>query len=328
MATAEQIKALIKSHAGRDDTHFYSIAMQMAAQAARQGHSRLANELRALIDEAKEKGCEIEQKNSISHINQPRGELAGLLSVSYPKHQLVELITSENRASRLERILLEQKQKYKLAQHGLQPRRKILLFGPPGTGKTFTASVLAGELHLPLYTILLDGLITKYMGETAAKLRIIFDSIDKIKGIYFFDEFDAIGTHRNSQNDVGEIRRILNSFLQFLEQSNSSSIILAATNNLDLLDKALFRRFDDVIEYNLPDEKLAADTFKNNLTIFAEKNIDYKILAEASKGLSFAEICKACENAIKHVILNEESIKLSTDILLTSIKEQFASHNR
>lgn len=328
MATAEQIKALIKSHAGRDDTHFYSVAMQMAAQAARQGHVRLANELRSLIDEAKEKGFEIEQSKQVSHINQPRGELAGLLSVSYPKHQLSELITSENRAIRLQRILLEQRQKYKLAEHGLQPRRKILLYGPPGTGKTLTASALAGELHLPLYTILLDGLITKYMGETAAKLRIIFDSIDKIKGLYFFDEFDAIGSHRNTQNDVGEIRRVLNSFLQFLEQSNSSSIILAATNNLDLLDKALFRRFDDIIEYNLPDEKLAVDTFKNNLAIFAEKNIDYSSLAEASKGLSFAEICKACENAIKHVILNEDSIKLSTDILLVSIKEQIASHNR
>ena len=306
MATAEQIKALIKSHAGRDDTHFYSIAMQMAAQAARQGHSRLANELRELIDDAKERGFELEQANAITPINQPRGELAGLLSASYPKNQLSELISSEDRASRLQRIILEQRQRVKLAEHGLQPRRKILLFGPPGTGKTFTASALAGELHLPLYTILLDGLITKYMGETAAKLRIIFDNIDKVKGVYFFDEFDAIGTHRNSQNDVGEIRRVLNSFLQFLEQSNSSSIILAATNNLTLLDKALFRRFDDIIEYNLPDEKLAIDTFKSNLAIFARKDIDYSTLADASKGLSFAEICKACENAIKHVILNEK----------------------
>lgn len=328
MATAEQIKALIKSHAGRDDTHFYSVAMQMAAQAAQQGHARLANELRLLIDEAKEKGFEIESSNTISHINQPRGELAGLLSVSYPKQQLSELIVPENRTICLQRILLEQRQRHKLEEHGLQPRKKILLFGPPGTGKTFTASVLAGELHLPLYTILLDGLITKYMGETAAKLRIIFDNIDKVKGVYFFDEFDAIGTHRNSQNDVGEIRRVLNSFLQFLEQSNSSSIILAATNNLDLLDKALFRRFDDVIEYNLPDKKLAEDTFKNHLVMFGKKNINYRKLADASEGLSFAEICKACNNAIKFVILNDQSVKLSTEILLKSIEEQITSHKR
>ncbi|WP_298627690.1 AAA family ATPase [uncultured Legionella sp.] len=328
MATAEQIKALIKSHAGRDDSHFYSVAMQMAAQAARQGHSRLANELRILIDEVKEQSFKLDETNTVSHISQPRGELAGLLSVSYPKNQLTELIVPENRYNRLQRILLEHRQRSKLAEHGLQPRRKILLFGPPGTGKTFTASILAGELHLPLYTILLDGLITKYMGETAAKLRMIFESIDKIKGVYFFDEFDAIGSHRTSQNDVGEIRRVLNSFLQFLEQSNSTSIILAATNNLELLDKALFRRFDDVIEYNIPDKKLAEDTFRNHLIMFPEKNIDFSILAEKSKGLSFAEICKVCENAIKFVILNEESIQLSTRIILDNIEEQVVSHNR
>ncbi|WP_392538590.1 AAA family ATPase [Legionella sp. 227] len=328
MATAEQIKALIKSHAGRDDSHFYSVAMQMAAQAARQGHSRLAHELRVLIDEVKEKSPELEKSSSISNISQPRGELAGLLSVSYPKNQLAELIFPENRINRLRRIILEQRQRVKLAEYGLQPRRKVLLYGPPGTGKTFTASILAGELNLPLYTILLDGLITKYMGETAAKLRIIFDSIDRVKGIYFFDEFDAIGSHRTSQNDVGEIRRVLNSFLQFIEQSNSTSIILAATNNLDLLDKALFRRFDDIIEYTIPDKKLAEDTFKNYLTMFYKKNINFSILADISKGLSFAEICKACENAIKHVILNEESIKLSMDILVHSIEEQILIHKR
>ena len=255
MANAEQLKALLKSHAEGDDSLFYSVAMQMAAQAARQGHSRLADELRKIIDDAKEKGFG-KKSNSVSHIRQPRGELVGLLSVSYPKEQLASLILPEQTRSRLERIVLEQRQKHRLSEHGLCPRRKILLFGPPGTGKTLTASALAGELHLPLYRILLDGLITKYMGETAAKLRLIFDSIDQTHGIYFFDEFDAIGTHRSSPNDVGEIRRVLNSFLQFLEQSNSDSLILAATNNLDLLDRALFRRFDDVIEYQIPDKTL------------------------------------------------------------------------
>jgi AAA+ superfamily predicted ATPase len=328
MATAEQIKALIKSHAGRDDSHFYSIALQMAAQAARHGHGRLATELRELIDEAKESQTKSEQSNLVTKISQPRGEVAGLLSVAYPKHQLSSLIMPENRMCRLQRILLEQRQKYKLEEHGLHPRRKILLYGPPGTGKTFTASILAGELHLPLYTILLDGLITKYMGETAAKLRLIFENIDKVKGVYFFDEFDAIGAHRTSQNDVGEIRRILNSFLQFLEQSNSASIILAATNNRDLLDKALFRRFDDVIEYSLPDKKLAEDTFKNYLVNFSETNVNYQKLAEASDGLSFAEICKACDDAIKYVVLHENSIKFTTDIFLNSIQEQVSAHQR
>jgi SpoVK/Ycf46/Vps4 family AAA+-type ATPase len=325
MATADQVKALIKSHSEGDDSRFYSIAIQVAAHAARQGHTHLANQLRNLIDEAKEKGYALTQSNKVISINQPRGELTGLLSVAYPKEQLSSLILTENTTLRLNRVVLEQRQKSLLLQHGLNPRRKILLFGAPGTGKTFTASALAGELHLPLYTILLDGLITKYMGETAAKLRLIFDSIDRVRGVYFFDEIDAIGANRASQNDVGEIRRVLNSFLQFLEQSNSESLILAATNNLDLLDKALFRRFDDVIEYQIPDFALIIQTFKNRLAIAPKKSIDFDVLAQASQGLSFAEICKASDDALKTLVLNEKDQHLSTDMVVQSIQERLSA---
>ena len=324
MASADQIKALIRSHAEKDDSRFYSIAMQMAAQAARQGHARLAEELRSLIDEAKEKGTE-SSNQSLVQIAQPRGELAGLLSVAYPKIQFSSLIMPDMSMQRLQRILLEQRQRSKLLQHGLNPRRKILLFGPPGTGKTFTASALAGELHLPLYTILLDGLITKYMGETAAKLRLVFENINNIRGVYFFDEFDAIGAHRASSNDVGEIRRVLNSFLQFLEQSNGESVVLAATNNAELLDKALFRRFDDVIEYHLPDKELAAKTFQNCFASIGVKSINYDLLAEKSGGLSFAEICKACEDSIKQVVLDDGSKALTNELVLKNLEERFAS---
>ncbi len=258
-------------------------------------------------------------------MNQPRGELVGLLSVSYPKEQLASLILSENIFSRLNRVVREQKQKYLLSQHGLNPRRKLLFFGVPGTGKTLTASALAGELKLPLYTILLDGLITKYMGETAAKLRLVFDNIDRVRGVYFFDEIDAIGSHRTSPNDVGEIRRVLNSFLQFLEQSNSESIILAATNNPDLLDKALFRRFDDIIEYQIPDLSLIVQTFKNRFAMVNQKNIDFDELAQASQGLSFAEICKASDDAIKALILDEKNQCLTTRVVMQSIRERISS---
>lgn len=324
MASADQIKALIRSHTEGDDSRFYSIAIQVAAQAAKQGHTRLAEELRLLVDEAKEKGFERPKSNTIA-INQPRGELAGLLSVAYPKEQLSSVVLPGDILTRLQRILLEQRQKSKLADHGLVPRGKILFFGPPGTGKTLTASALAGELHLPLYTILLDGLITKFMGETAAKLRLVFENIDKVRGVYFFDEFDAIGSHRTNTNDVGEIRRVLNSFLQFLEQTNSESIILAATNNADLLDKALFRRFDDVIEYNMPTKNLAVEVFKNRLSSVGIKNIDYDTLAEKSSGLSFAEISKACEDSIKQVVLTDGSQKLTTELIIKFIDERFSS---
>ena len=168
------------------------------------------------------------------------------------------MVLDDELASQLERIIREQRRATLLLSNGLQPRRKLLLTGPPGAGKTMTASVLASELGLPLFQVRLDGLITKYMGETAAKLRQVFEATDRTRGIYFFDELDAIGSQRGLANDVGEIRRILNSFLQMIEQDASHSLILAATNHPEILVHALFRRFDDMLHYQLPDEALKA----------------------------------------------------------------------
>ena len=246
MATADQVKALIRSHADGDDTRFYAIAMQVAAQAARSGHGKFAQELRELVDrvKARAKATEPVRGPEPVPLAQPRGELAGLLTVGYPKTRVADMALPQSLGARLERVLTEQRERDRLREHGFSPIRKLLLVGPPGTGKTMTAAALAGELGLPLFTIQLDGLITKYMGETAAKLRLVFDAIQSTRGVYLFDEFDALGGERGSKNDVGEIRRVLNSFLQFLEQDHSDSIVLGATNHVGLLDRALFRRFD------------------------------------------------------------------------------------
>ncbi|MCP4268953.1 MAG: ATP-binding protein [Candidatus Brocadiaceae bacterium] len=300
MATANHIKALLKSHVTGDNEKFITIAMQVAAHEARQGHSKLANELKQLIDQAKS------QKNSnLLLLVPPKKELDGILEVSQPKINLVDLTFSEKQTDTFKRIIKEYKQQHKLRNHNLEPRRKLLLYGPPGTGKTATASALANELKLPLFTIRLDGLITKYMGETATKLRHVFDSIRATRGLYFFDEFDAIGSDRMSPNDVGEIRRVLNSFLQFLEQDDSDSFIVAATNYKKLLDPALFRRFDDVLNYDLPTQSQVKVLVENKLAHFnlSVSDKDWKKIEEVSNGLSHAEITRACEDAAKWMVL-------------------------
>ena len=254
MASANQLKSLIKSHIEGDEERFYSIAMQLAAHEAKIGHGKLAEELRDLVDQAKaRRSMSPKETGKTVPIGRPRGELAGLLSASWPKHRLGEMVLDEHLEYQLKRVIREQRQASRLLSHGLSPRRKLLLKGPPGTGKTLTASVLAGELGLPLFQVRLDGLITKYMGETAAKLRQVFDATDRMRGVYFFDEFDAIGSRRGMDNDVGEVRRILNSFLQMIEQDESHSLIVAATNHPEILDHALLRRFDDILHYELPD---------------------------------------------------------------------------
>ena len=310
MASAKHLKALLKSHLDGDDDRFFSIAMQVAAHEARLGHGKLAEELRAMIDEAKS----VRGTAPPVPIGKPRGELANLLEASYPKARLGEMILSDVLANQLHRVLREQRHAGRIVEHGLSPRRKLLLTGPPGTGKTMTASVLAGELRLPLLEVRLDGLITKFMGETAAKLRQIFDATSRTRGVYFFDEFDAIGSQRGLANDVGEIRRVLNSFLQMIEQDRSHSLVLAATNHLAILDSALFRRFDDILHYELPGKTQVTELLRARLLGSVAKGIRWNSLADLSAGLSYAEITRASNEALKDGLIHERSVVREADI--------------
>ena len=310
MASAEQLKALLESHLEGDEDRFFSIAMQVAAHEARLGHGKLAEELRAMLDEAKSRrGADLSVP-----ISRPRGELANLLEVSYPKARLGEMILGKGLSEQIHRVIREQRHAGRILEHGLAPRRKLLLVGPPGTGKTLTASVLAGELGLPLLQVRLDGLITKFMGETAAKLRQIFDATGRTRGIYFFDEFDAIGSQRGLANDVGEIRRVLNSFLQMIEQDRSHSLVIAATNHPDLLDPALFRRFDDVLHYVLPDCSQLAKLLKARLSGSVLKRIRWTCLAETAAGLNYAEVARAANEVLKDALIRQRDRVGESDI--------------
>ncbi len=203
--------------------------------------------------------------------------------------------------------------------------RKLLLVGPPGTGKTMTAAALAGDLGLPLFSVQLDGLITKYMGETAAKLRLVFDAVQSTRGVYLFDEFDALGGERGERNDVGEIRRVLNSFLQFLEQDDSDSVVLGATNHVGLLDRALFRRFDGVLEYTLPTGDIAIRVMRARLALLDTRGIEWQAAAKAAEGLSHAEIAMACEQAAKNAILDHTTAVRDAE-LVAALAERRSTH--
>lgn len=306
MARAEQVKALIRSHALSDHERFYAVALQVAAKAAKSGHDTYANELRTLVEKFRDQSASPIANQPIPVVK-PRGELSGVLHADYPKIRLSTMSLDNEVSSQLKRVLREQRQRDRLREYSLQPMRKLLLAGPPGTGKTMTASALAGELHLPLFSVRLDGLLTKFMGETAAKLRLIFDAIAEHRGVYLFDEFDALGGQRHTGNDVGEIRRVVNSFLQFLEQDTSDSLIIAATNFPEILDHALFRRFDVYLDYTLPTPDLALKVLKNRLTFLDTQNIQWNALQDAVQGLSHAELTQACIQAAKDAILDSES---------------------
>jgi len=311
MATGEQIKALISAHFDQDNERFKSAALRIAASEARSGHANLGREITAMVDASKNS-----RNNVINLANKDN-----LFLVSFPETRLDDLVVSNDVHDKLVQVLAEYRQRDKLAEYGLSCRRKLLLEGLPGTGKTMTASVLAGELHLPLFVVQIDKLITKYLGETSARLRQIFETISTNRAVYLFDEFDAIGADRSRDNEVGEMRRILNSFLQFIEADSSESLILAATNNKQILDQALFRRFDDVLHYSLP----TVDEVKQIVRRLTG-SYDPAFALDDSAAANLSQLCQAdithiCQDAIKASLLsgvplsNELFVKLCDDRL-------------
>jgi SpoVK/Ycf46/Vps4 family AAA+-type ATPase len=322
MATGDQVKALIRSHGEGDDARFYSVALQVAAHAARSGQGRFAQELRDLVDgiqaQAPRAGGGLTRPVPVAR---PKGELADLLSVAYPSTRMADMSLEAGVRQRIDRVLLEQRQQDRLREKGFPPLRRLLLIGPPGTGKTMTAQGLAGELRLPLFTLRLDGLITKLMGETAAKLRMVFDALYETRGVYLFDEVDALAGERARSNDVGEIRRVLNSFLLFLDQQDSQSLLVAASNHPQLLDRAVFRRFDLVVEYPLPTPEVARAVIRNRLATMGPRRWAWDHVDDAAVGLSHAEITTACELAAKEAILSGRQ-HVTVASLVAAIRER------
>ena len=310
MITARQMIALLQSLNEGDDEQFYAIALQVAATEAKRGRVEVATELQAQVDVARARKnaqprLHAKRAGSVVAFARPKGELDTLLSTSQPKTTLANLTLDDKVAARLQSFVSQQRQRDKLRHHGRTPKSKLLLVGPPGSGKTFTASAIAGELHLALHVVRLDAIISRFMGETASKLRLVFDQIAVERAVYLFDEFDAIGGKRSSDNDVGEMRRVLNSFLQFLEEeSGTDSLVVAATNHPELLDPALLRRFDDVILYPLPTIDMIISLLQDRLSFFQTAFQDWSAVSAAGVGLSQAEIVKAADDVGKDAILS------------------------
>lgn len=320
MTSTKQILALLRSRAEGDDDAFFSIALQVAASEARQGHKSTAEEMRAEIERAR---AQRPRGPSIPvAFNQARGNLEGLIEVREPRFRMKDVVLVSKLVERIEDVVLQQRKRQWLREHGRVPSRRLLFVGPPGSGKTMSAEALAGELHLPCYVIRLEGLITRFMGDTAAKLRLVFDESAKRRGVYLFDEFDAVGGHRTALNDVAEMRRVLNSFLQFMEEESATdSLIICATNHPELLDRALLRRYDQVLEFEAPSRDQIREIIANHLRPMKAQRIAWQRVVEAAQHLSQSEIVRATDDAVKSAILTERKT-ISTDDLVKRLTER------
>lgn len=248
---------------------------------------------------------------------------AALVEVRDPEHQRGDIVLSEDLTRKLDRTIAEYRGRDALAKHALVPRSRLLFVGPPGCGKTLAADVLAAELSLPLVYARFDGIVSSFLGETATNLRRVFTYAAKAPSLLFFDEFDTIAKRRDDDHEVGELKRVVGSFLQILDSHPRDRLVVAATNHEGLLDEALWRRFDDVLVFRRPTAAQLAELLTMKLRGVRKPNVDVRALAAEMEGFTFADAERVCHEAIKAMVLAGAK-ELQVDLLRTELAEQRA----
>ncbi len=250
----------------------------------------------------------------------PKDKETGLPLLDVKQFDLTweHIILSEKIFDVLQEIVLQNRKQDILAAYGLKPKNKLLFCGPPGCGKTQTTKVLSSVLGLPLVYVNLTAVFSSYLGETATNLQKIFAYIEKGEWVVLFDEFDAIARDRNTQNEHGEVKRLVNSLLQLIDNSTNNGLFIAATNHEKLLDSAIWRRFDEVIFFNNPSVELRIALLSRYLSAIRYSGIDLPTFAARIENATGADIERICADAIKVVILRGDRILTADDLEVAS----------
>lgn len=314
--TSELIKKLFLAFSKKDDDEFYKIGEELINLEKRKKHHFVAKELKEALYSQNNSRLNSE-KRFRSNMPIPRDNDTGFPLLSIEQYDLDwdSLILSEKIKYELKQIVQGFRSYEVLATYNLKPKNKVLFCGLPGTGKTFTAQVLSSYLGLPLVYINFDAIISSYLGETATNLRKVFDFISNGIWVVLFDEVDIIGKNRDDQHETGEIKRVVNNFLQMIDNFKGDSLIIASTNHPHILDPAIWRRFDEVINFELPERKERASLIKLYLKpLKKEKDLDIELLSRETDGFSPSDIKTMCRDAMIHAIINERDTLENRDL--------------
>lgn len=321
MAKLDQIEALIRAHCDGNNDFFRRIVLQISAHAMTKSPD-FAHRLKQMADRA------------------PTGQFIALpqemdkqLQASTSNTKLSDMVLGTSLQPKIDRILHEHRERDRLFMHGLSPIRKLLFVGPPGVGKTMLASALAHELGIPILKVQLHTVIESHLGETAKHLGKIFQTIRAVRGVYLFDEFDALARGRSgATHDVTEMSRVVNSLLGFLEQDDSDSLIIGATNLGGSVDKAMFRRFDDVIDFPLPTRVVAEQLIRARLDLGGTADllwtigIDWEAVTSAADGIGHHDLVSASRRVCKDALLAGRD-RIETAELVKAIKSRAPSYD-
>ncbi|MCL6559282.1 MAG: ATP-binding protein, partial [Firmicutes bacterium] len=304
MARGELLRKLFLSHQRGNEEEFRAAALEVIAEEEKKSNHRLAKDLLRILENG---GSSVSGQpfspGNIGLLPKDRERQTLLVDVRQPNRYLPDILLNKGNKAVIERVLQEYRHAELLRVHGLRPSTKLLFCGPPGCGKTLCSEIIAGELGLPLLYIRFDAVVSSYLGETAANLRKVFDYAANGRWVVLFDEFDAIGKARDDMTEHGELKRVVNSFLQLLDNFNSPSVLIAATNHEQLLDPALWRRFDEIVMFPRPSVHEIRSLLAMKLKNFPHSGLDLKTAASKLKGLSHADVERICFDAIKAAIL-------------------------
>jgi SpoVK/Ycf46/Vps4 family AAA+-type ATPase len=302
MARADLLKRLFRGYQVGDRDTFMEAAREIVEDERKKSHDILANELLRILDGSRPipaygipRGFDALPKDS------DRG--TSLLEVRQPQRFLKDLVLTTDQRNSLRTVIDEFRRWEILEANGLVPSHKILFCGPPGCGKTATAEAMATELGLPLLYVRFDSVVSSLLGETAANLRKLFDYSSRGSWVILFDEFDAIGRSRDDASEHGELKRVVNSFLQLLDHFIGKSVVIAATNFEQALDPALWRRFDEIIRFERPTLSQIEDLLGAKLKGLHAPRSSLTPFAKRLEGMSHAEIERVCLDVMRTSVL-------------------------
>ncbi|WP_018305990.1 AAA family ATPase [Desulfitobacterium hafniense] len=325
---AALMKRLFRAISDGSQEDLHKMAKVIIEDEMKKGHGGLAKELNGLLKEKPRSSMEPKNlplqpstaPSNLSVLPRSRRYEQPLYS-NIPSDQLEHnMILPPAVEERFRRIEQEYAARERLALYGLLPRKKILLYGPPGCGKTMGAQRLAWNTGLEFYKVRFDAIVSSYLGETAANLRAIFEAVAQTPCLLLIDECDSIAKSRQSSQEVGEIKRIVNSFLQLLDDYDAPGLLVCATNLDSELDTAIWRRFDDILEVPKPGQEEINKLIETTLAAVKTQGLNWEQLLKATNDYSAAQIVRGCRNAMKSVVLaGQETV--TNGVLLQAIQE-------
>jgi SpoVK/Ycf46/Vps4 family AAA+-type ATPase len=325
---SELIKMLFQAYADNDNKEFVQVANEIIKDEEKKKHNLLAKDLKKILSAMPQNNSTLNtiSKRYKTNIPIPRDTEKGFPLFEIREHYLNfdDLILTKELKERLKDIIEEIKNIEILGAYGIRPKQKILFCGPPGTGKTLSSRVMSSVIGFPLVYIRFDSIVSSFLGETATNLRKIFDFIEQGEWVVLFDEFDIVGKKRDDPYEHGEIKRVVNNFMQMMDDYRGKSLLIAATNHQHLLDTAIWRRFDEILFFDMPDAHRREKLFKKYLRVLKKsKDLEISKLAVMTEGFSPADIAQICEEALRRIILEDRK-----EILYKDLEWAIAQQNR